>query len=229
MNPLDQYEKIQSLVQKEARDIANDVLKNTKENELFGLDSVTYHVHSGTDSPQVDYNSLLNKPTAFSMPSGTIMMYGGSSAPTGYLFCDGTAVSRTTYSSLFGVISTTYGAGDASTTFNVPDMRGRAPIGVGTGTGGGASGSGLPTGGDALTARSAGDWLGEQAHILDITQIPSHNHATNPFPISGTGSTNSGLGPSNVTNSSFNTGNTGGGLGHNNIQPVMTVQFIIKT
>jgi len=67
-------------------------------------------------------------------PTGTVMMYAGSSAPTGYLLCDGSAVSRTTYADLFAVCSTTYGSGDGSTTFNVPDARGVFVRGAGTQT-----------------------------------------------------------------------------------------------
>lgn len=66
--------------------------------------------------------------------SGMIWPYAGTAAPTGFLLCDGSAVSRTTYSGLFAIISTSYGAGDGSTTFNVPDLRGRTIVGVGTGT-----------------------------------------------------------------------------------------------
>lgn len=66
--------------------------------------------------------------------TGSVNMYAGSSTPTGYLPCDGTAVSRSTYSALFSAISTTWGVGDGSTTFNVPDLRGRMPMGTGTGT-----------------------------------------------------------------------------------------------
>ena len=63
-------------------------------------------------------------------------MFGGATVPpSGWLTCDGSAVNRTTYSSLFAVISTTWGAGNGSTTFNLPDMRGAAPAGVGTSTG----------------------------------------------------------------------------------------------
>lgn len=65
--------------------------------------------------------------------TGMVSAFAGSSAPTGWLLCDGTAVSRSTYSSLFGVTSTTYGVGDGATTFNVPDLRGRTVIGVGVG------------------------------------------------------------------------------------------------
>lgn len=67
-------------------------------------------------------------------PTGVVLPFAGSAAPTGWLVCDGSAVSRTTYASLFSTISTSFGAGDGSTTFNLPDMRGRTPVGVGTGT-----------------------------------------------------------------------------------------------
>lgn len=66
--------------------------------------------------------------------TGIIWPYAGAGVPAGFLLCDGSAVSRTTYSRLFGVIGSTYGAGDGSTTFNVPDGRGRLFVGAGTGT-----------------------------------------------------------------------------------------------
>lgn len=66
--------------------------------------------------------------------TGTITMFAGSSAPTDWLLCDGSAVSRSTYAALFAITSTTYGAGDGSTTFNLPDLRSRLPVGAGTGT-----------------------------------------------------------------------------------------------
>ena len=59
------------------------------------------------------------------MPVGSIISFGGTIAPTGWLLCDGAAVSRTTYSDLFAVIGTNFGYGDNSTTFNIPDLRGR--------------------------------------------------------------------------------------------------------
>lgn len=67
-------------------------------------------------------------------PSGTISMFATAVAPGGWLNCDGSAVSRTTYAPLFAVISTAFGTGDGSTTFNVPDLRSRSPMGTGTGT-----------------------------------------------------------------------------------------------
>lgn len=62
-------------------------------------------------------------------PTGAIIQYGAAAAPTGWVLCDGAAISRTTFSALFAVIGTTYGVGDGSTTFNVPDFRGRVPTG----------------------------------------------------------------------------------------------------
>lgn len=67
-------------------------------------------------------------------PTGMVTPFAGASAPTDWLMCDGSAVSRTTYADLFALVSTMYGAGDGSTTFNVPDLRSRMPLGVGTGT-----------------------------------------------------------------------------------------------
>lgn len=69
-----------------------------------------------------------------SREAGIIEMFAGATAPTGWLICDGAAVSRTDYAALFAVIGTTYGTGDGITTFNLPDMRGRFPLGVGNGT-----------------------------------------------------------------------------------------------
>lgn len=77
------------------------------------------------------------------MPSGTIIMYGNTSAPTGWLLCNGSAVSRTTYAALFAIIGTTYGVGNGSTTFNLPDMRQRFPLGkAASGTGSTLGGTG---------------------------------------------------------------------------------------
>jgi microcystin-dependent protein len=62
-------------------------------------------------------------------PTGVIHQYGGPTAPTGWMLCDGNAVSRTTYDALFAIIGTSYGGGDGSTTYNLPDLRGRVPVG----------------------------------------------------------------------------------------------------
>jgi microcystin-dependent protein len=94
--------------------------------------------------------------------SGSIQMFAGSTAPNGWLVCDGSTVSRSYYSDLFKVIGTTYGAGNSNTTFTLPDMRGRLPIGAGTGT--------------SLTARTLGANLGAETVTLAETNLPPHTH-----------------------------------------------------
>lgn len=84
-----------------------------------------------------------SRPAFDPCPAGAIMGYGGTTAPGGYLLCDGSAISRTTYGHLFTAIGTTYGVGDGSTTFNVPDLRQRFPLGKATsGTGSTLGGTG---------------------------------------------------------------------------------------
>jgi microcystin-dependent protein len=79
---------------------------------------------------QTDGAGNLSYSTVQGVPTASIIMYGANTAPSGWLVCDGTAVSRTTYAALFAVVSNTFGIGDNSTTFNLPDFRGRAPYGV---------------------------------------------------------------------------------------------------
>src|SRR6185503_20590605 len=95
-------------------------------------------------------------------------------APSGWLNCDGSAVSRTTYANLFAAIGTTFGAGDGSTTFNVPDLRGRVIAAVD----GGANrlGSNPSTGGCSGSA-TLGTAAGEQAHTQIANEVPVHTHA----------------------------------------------------
>lgn len=111
-----------------------------------------------------------------STPAGAMMDFAGSTAPTGWLLCDGTAYSRTTYATLFAVLGTTFGVGDNSTTFNVPDFRGRVSMGAGTGAQDGGSGTGAISGGTALTARSRGAWGGAQTHTLTGAESGTSQH-----------------------------------------------------
>lgn len=101
--------------------------------------------------------------TGAGLPAGAIQPYAGAAAPAGWLACDGTAVSRSTYSRLFAAIGTTWGAGNGSTTFNVPDLRGRAPIGAGTGAG--------------LTARALAGSGGAETVTLTTATMPAHGHS----------------------------------------------------
>jgi microcystin-dependent protein len=100
-------------------------------------------------------------------PTGTIVDYAGSTAPTGWLLCDGSAVSRISFAALYAVVGTNFGTGDGSTTFNVPDLRGRFSLGAGAGTG--------------LTSRALASKGGEEAHALSVAENAAHNHtATQP-------------------------------------------------
>lgn len=108
------------------------------------------------------------------VPSGTIMAYAGSTAPSGWAFCDGSEISRTTYSALFTAIGTTYGVGNGSTTFNVPDLRGRSIFGKDDM--GGVAASRLTTTSGISANNTLGATGGSQSISLAITNIPSHNH-----------------------------------------------------
>ena len=90
----------------------------------------------GTEEFEVIQGGTSKRATAagFAVPAGFILPYGSTTAPSGFLACDGAAVSRTTYAALFAAIGETWGAGDSSTTFNVPDLEGAALRGTGTGT-----------------------------------------------------------------------------------------------
>lgn len=161
-------------------------------------------------------------------PSGAVQMYVGASAPSGWLLCDGTSYLRTTYPTLFAVISTTYGSADG-THFNVPDFRGRVPIGVGTGTGGASSGTGAPTGGSALTAVALAGWKGEETHTLSTPEIPAHTHTLANVSQSPGSASGVYTDTAAITNANgIATGSSGGGSAHNNIQPTMGINLMIK-
>ncbi len=145
---------------------------------------------------------------------GAVLPYGGSSIPSGWLVCDGAQVSRATYAALFGIIGTTWGAGDGSTTFNLPDLRGRTAIGAVTGA--------------WLTARTLGQSLGEEAHQLTTAELPAHTHNYDFVP-SGSAS-GGGAGTAALAGAfSANTNSEGGDVAHNNMQPSAVVNWIIKT
>lgn len=187
-------------------------------------------------------------------PVGTVLPFGGAIVPASWLLCDGSAVSRTTYASLFSLIGTTYGSGDGSTTFNVPDLRSRTVLGAGSGSG--------------LTPRALGATGGEEEHTLSQSELPAHVHSgsvhthtagphthwlvaspipagqgffvTNSFPpnedvYAQPGSydlqvlINQQTGPAsgNYASQSFDFASVGGGSAHENLQPFLALNYII--
>ena len=140
---------------------------------------------------------------------GIVQQFAGSTAPHGWLICDGSAVSRTTYSALFSVIGTTYGTGDGSTTFNLPDLQGRVAIGS--------------SGTYALGATG-----GEATHTLSVDEIPQHRHNLQVHTSSGSSQSQSGLSyaTTGYANTSF-CNYTGGSQAHNNMQPYIAMNYII--
>lgn len=157
------------------------------------------------------------------VPVGSILSSGLTAVPGGFLLCNGLAVSRTVYADLFAAIGTTYGVGDGVTTFNLPNLVGRAPIGAGTYTD--------PVLGP--TVRTLGGAIGAAAHTLSVGEMPSHSHAAlgggQIAEIGGSGSLSwNGTGaPTNFSNST--TTSVGGGGSHNNMQPSLVLNWIIKT
>lgn len=162
-----------------------------------------------------------------SLPSGMLAPYAGSSAPSGWLLCDGSAVSRTTYSALFTAISTTYGVGDGSTTFNLPDLRGRAVRGLDNM--GGTAANRITSGGSGITGTTLGASGGAETVTLTTAQMPAHTHTVTGWSGSA-GSTNHI--PEQVTNisgSAYATSSSGTGGAHNNTGPTIMLNYIIKT
>ncbi len=158
-------------------------------------------------------------------PVGSVQMYAGSSAPSGWISCDGTAISRTTYAALFAIVGTTYGVGDGSTTFNLPDLQGRIPVGSGAGSG--------------LTSRTLGATGGEETHALSVGEMPAHSHnlevstdaGSDPEPDGNyLAATSEDTYNASSTSSAYLNGMTsaGSGTAHNVMQPFLVLGYIIK-
>lgn len=168
---------------------------------------------------------------------GTIEVYSKSTAPSGYLLCNGQAVSRTTYANLFAVIGTTYGTGNGSTTFNVPNLSGKLPIGTSS------SHAFASSGGSTTHYHSTAN------HTLTIAEMPKHDHRIAFYNSSWTDTQTNysnaaawGAWTKNnvhYTESIYNStdgGYVGGGGAHNHgnttstssMQPYITMNYIIK-
>ncbi len=162
-----------------------DVTGDTKVSGVLTAGGNTYPTATGTNGQALTTNGTGAASWNPVPPPGVITAFAGSTAPTGYLLCNGATVSRTTYAALFAIIGTTYGSGDGSTTFAVPDLRSKMIVGVGQGSG--------------LTNRTLASTGGIESKTLSIAEMPSHTHT-----ITDPGHTHS----QNTINDDFN--NSGG-------------------
>lgn len=171
------------------------------------------------DKTTQTYKELVLKPGGDTLPIGGIIAFDSDTIPNGWLLCDGRAVSRTKYAELFKAIGTKHGSGDGSTTFNLPNPKGRTLVGKDS------------TDTDFNTLGKTG---GEKTHTLTVNEMPKHNHTggiltTNTiagnerFYFQQLGATNG----ENFSNS-LKIGEAGGGQPHNNLQPYLVTNFIIK-
>lgn len=155
--------------------------------------------------------------TGDTLPVGSIMPYPKATAPENWLICDGSAISRTDYSELFNAIGTTFGEGDGSTTFNLPNIKGRTIVGLDT---------------DDTDFNTIGKTLGEKTHTLTVAEMPEHNHK---MPIdsfvnsdSQTNVKSGGHVSYETQGQNYGTTSAGGSQPHNNIQPSFVATYIIK-
>ena len=169
------------------------------------------------------------------VPVGSVVSYPAASLPSGFLSCDGSAISRSTYSALFALIGTTWGSGDGATTFNLPNAEDCTVMASGTTAG--------------LTTRTVGQTVGSATHTLTTSELPIHTHTpsdpghTHNFSdtgdndaagslrrvFAGTGSPLLGVQTIYNETSGISIGSEGSGAAHNNMQPYLATQFIIKT
>jgi microcystin-dependent protein len=164
--------------------------------------------------------------------TGIVIPWSAASIPSGFLECNGQAVSRSTYANLFAVISTTYGIGDGTTTFNVPDLTDRTVVNK-------SNTKSLAQTGGANTVTKTGNLSGTVANTtLSTAEIPSHSH-TGQGASGGMAGMGGGV---QIVGSSGNTGSTGGGGAHSHsfsgtftggansvLQPYLVLVYIIKT
>jgi microcystin-dependent protein len=153
-------------------------------------------------------------------PTGSIIAFAGTTPPAGYLVCDGSAVSRTTYAALYGVIGTTWGVGSDSTTFNLPRLLNRSPLGAGA---------------EVWDApRAVGSIGGTPTHAITLAELPAHSHTVpvtfRTASVTGNSAIGAELGDVSAGASAGLTGGSAGsGLAVDLHHPFAVVQYIVKT
>lgn len=183
---------------------------------------------SGDSSSNVrilGYQRAANPPPT--VPIGAVFDYAGTTAPSFYLFLFGQNVSRTTYAALFAVLSTTYGVGDGSTTFGLPDCRGR--VVAGQDDMGGTSANRLTNQSGGLDGDTLGATGGAETHTLTTAEMPAHTHTLSMKLRTNGETTSSQRAYNDTTGSSVapSTSSAGSDGAHNNVQPTIVLNKII--
>lgn len=167
------------------------------------------------------------------IPAGTVISFAGSKPPSGWLECNGQAINRSDYAALYSTIGTNFGAGDGNSTFNLPNLVGRVPIG---------SGIYQDADGYSLTL-GIGQTHGQARHRLVVSEMPAHSHPAYANTWAGVDNSTAQGWPRNDVHQSFRStdrsrtnvlnsgaiGNAGGNAPHNNLQPSLVVRYLIKT
>jgi len=206
----------------------------TLASQMDSKDTAAINTHNNSNSAHPDIRDAL----AANTPPGVVAVFASNTIPTGWLLCDGSLVSRSTYAALFTAIGTVYGAGDGSTTFALPNLSGRVAVGKGT----------APFG-------ALGNMGGEITHKLTVAEMPSHTHTQNAHAHAITNGLNGPNGLSASSGSGGDDGNwcftdvtqasqpwgafmanwatatnqsTGGDGAHNVLQPYMVMNYVIK-
>ena len=190
------------------------VAVDIKDEDAMTSDSATALATQQSIKAYVDSNA--------GIPTGTVTAFAGSTAPTGYVLCDGSEYSETTESALFAVISTTYNTGgETANHFRVPDLRGRVVAGL-------DSANNVLNETTSIDGTALGEFGGDDVHTLTIAQMPAHDHGGANSQVSDPAGTNLTIG----TTGSFDfvsLPSEGGGQAHNNVQPTIILNYIIKT
>lgn len=193
--------------------IVNEITTDTP----LKLSGASYVQPSATPVPlMLNQNSqVVQGSSVFRMPPGIVLPFGGGVPPANFVFARGQALSRVTYAALFVEFGTTYGIGDGSTTFNVPNLTGKTIVGYDNGQ---------------PEFATLGQTGGAKTHTLSVAEMPSHQHSATDVRNASNAvfTTSGGTGMDNATVTANLTTATGGGGAHNNLQPYIVLNYIIS-
>jgi microcystin-dependent protein len=179
--------------------------------KLESLENASLKLDDDTVTTKATWSS--EKIIASIPPAGTIVATAAEEMPAGWLECAGQTVSRIGYAALFTAIGTAFGSGDGSTTFHLPNLKGRIPVGL-----------------DASQVEfdTLGETGGSKTHALTVEEMPSHSHGQRAISNNTAGTAGIQGGSAASTTTIGSTVAAGGGIGHNNLQPYLVLRYMIK-